>query len=59
MDGYASWFREADRACFALCGISIRDLTDVDFHDLYDEGVSPEDAAEAALEAADFSSFVE
>ena len=54
-DAFYDWMEEVDGACFSLSGISVRDLPDVDFRGMYDDGVSPTEAAECALEAADFS----
>ena len=35
-------------------GLSVHDLPDIAFRDLYDAGETPAEAAHAALEAADF-----
>lgn len=51
---FAEWMKAVDRACAARVGLSIHDLPDVCFRDLFDSGCDPSEAVDEALEAADY-----
>lgn len=47
---FAAWLAEADSICFALFGVSILDLPDHCWADWHDDGFTPAQAVQAALE---------
>lgn len=49
--GFEAWLRKVDDA---LPGLSHLDLTDIAYRDLWEEGVTPSEAAREALEASGF-----
>ncbi len=38
---FSEWMRELDSLCFGTWGLSISDLPDMSFRDVYDDGISP------------------
>lgn len=46
---FEMWMVEVDRACEARCGLSIHDLEDVDFYDMFEGGTSAKAAAGRAI----------
>ncbi|MCI0579950.1 MAG: hypothetical protein L0332_24075 [Chloroflexi bacterium] len=51
---FAAWMRQVNAAVFARAFVSADDLPDQPYRDWYDDGLSPEEAAGAALEDAGF-----
>jgi hypothetical protein len=51
---YVQWMEAAEVAVQSATGMSIHDLPDVAFRDLYEDGAEPLEAAAVALAAADF-----
>jgi hypothetical protein len=49
---YDEWYALAEKACLALCGLSLSDLPDVCFMDWYEDGVSPAACAKRAIRNA-------
>lgn len=56
---FNKWMAEANGHVLRLTGVSIYELPDCTFRDWFDDGVSPKEAAEYALEEAGFNSFVD
>jgi hypothetical protein len=50
---YEAWFRQADQAIQDKFGVSADDLPDQCWSDWFDDGVSPEQAAELVSEEID------
>jgi len=46
---FQAWMKKADLACQSKCGMSIYDLADVCFRDMYDDGQTPAYAARKAI----------
>ncbi len=46
---FEKWMQELDEATFDLSGVSVHDLTDQPFRDMFDSGVTPDEAAETIL----------
>lgn len=46
---FDAWMIAVDTACQARCGLSIHDLEDVDFYDMFEEGVTAKSAAARAI----------
>ena len=51
---FEQWKRAVDRVIGAKCGLSTDDLADCCYRDWYEDGTSPEDAAQLVLEENDF-----
>ena len=51
-DSFASWMQDVDRAVARLCGLSAADLPDCCYHDMYDDEMTPSQAARAAIREA-------
>lgn len=51
---FQEWLAEVDLEIAALCGLSHADLADQCWHDWYDDGMSPQVAAELCLEEEGF-----
>lgn len=52
---YEQWMVEVDSAVGAMAfGLSVYDLPDFLSRDMFDDGATPEEAAQEALEGADF-----
>ena len=49
---FALWLAIADRHVARKIGLGIMDLADICYRDLYDDGVSPKDAAAEAISRA-------
>lgn len=43
------WMREVDRRLEARCGLDSRDLEDIAYYDLYEDGATPNGAATRAI----------
>jgi hypothetical protein len=50
---YLLWLYLTDRRCRKVVGLSIFDLSDANYGDFYQDGMSPSEAARAALENDD------
>lgn len=46
---FVQWMHEVDLLCFAWYGMSVRDLPDMNFHDAFNDGLSPEQFMEGEL----------
>ena len=52
---FDQWMQDVDQVVGAIAfGLSVHDLPDINFRDLFDSGATAQDAAEEALENADF-----
>jgi hypothetical protein len=52
---YEQWMKSVDAVVGNIAfGLSVHDLPDIAFRDLYDSGATAQDAAEEALANADF-----
>lgn len=51
---FEDWMRQVDRAMIRISGIGYMDIGDQLWHDWYDDGVSPKEAAEDALRSEGF-----
>jgi len=49
---YETWISDVDAVLVRKVGVSSADLPDILYRDLYDDGHSPEEAAEEAIENA-------
>lgn len=49
---FTEWMREADKACYSMCGLGINDLPDWHHWDNWDSEVSPKDHAREVIENA-------
>jgi hypothetical protein len=49
---FGAWMARVDEALVRKVGVSSADLPDLAYRDLYDQGVTPEEAADAAIENA-------
>ena len=49
MTTFEEWYREANAACVALCGLGIDDLPDGPSYDSWEAGISPADYARDQL----------
>jgi hypothetical protein len=49
---FDSWMARVDEAIVRRVGVCSSDLPDFTYRDLYDQGVTPEEAADAAIENA-------
>ncbi len=49
---YENWSKDLDQQVQALCGMSYQDLPDQPYHDWYDDGKSPKQAARTAVARA-------
>ncbi len=51
MDSFETWLKQCDRVTMArLHGISLHDMTDASWMDYFEDGLSPEDAVESAID---------
>jgi hypothetical protein len=55
---YLAWLYLTDRECLTAVGVSIFDLSDPKYGDFYESGMSPGEAARAALENDDTYSAI-
>ena len=55
--GFDIWMKKVDNAIGQACGLSSDDLADCCYRDWYEDGVTPSDAAQMALEENDFPGF--
>lgn len=46
---FAQWMRAVDEAVYATAGVSVHDLADQPFRDWYEDGLTPQEAAEETL----------
>ncbi len=51
---FQQYMQKVDAEIAGICGLSSLDLADVCFRDMFDDGVSPREAAEECLEYSDF-----
>ena len=51
---FATWMREVNTEIDAVCGLISDDLPDVGYWDMWDSGLTPFEAADFALHAADY-----
>jgi hypothetical protein len=52
---FDQWMQNVDQVVGSIAfGLSVHDLPDIHFRDLFDSGTTAQDAAEEALENADF-----
>jgi len=49
---FDTWMKAVDKHCVALCGLESADLPDYCYADAYDDGLTPKQAAKAAIRAA-------
>jgi len=52
---FREWMIQVDGHCWATAGVSIHDLPDKQFRDMYEDGVPPSECAEEALEEEGFN----
>ena len=50
---FAEWMKEVDAEVWRKVGLSYEDLPDINYRDLYDDGVSPKTAARKAIRGSD------
>jgi hypothetical protein len=48
---FDEWMIAVDNACLSLCGMSVHDLPDVCFSDMWEDDCTPRQAARAAIRA--------
>jgi len=51
---FRQWMQAVDRQVQAIAFLSVHDLADQPFHDWYNDGVEPEEAAQMTLEDEGF-----
>ena len=51
---FQAWYKKATRACEAICGLGLSDLTDGPSWDSWDSGMDPTEYAESRLEEEGF-----
>lgn len=51
-DAFQKWFYKANIECMRLTSLDLNDLPDVSYRDMFEDGLSPKEAAEAAIEEA-------
>ena len=51
---FKAWFETVDVEVSKISGVSVHDLADMNFWDMWNDGVSATEAAEAALENEEF-----
>ena len=51
---FEQWFQKANAACEATVGLSLDDLPDVCYMDMFETGVSPREAVSEALAYAGY-----
>ena len=51
---YQQYMQQVDAELLKICGLTHSDLSDFCSRDLYEDGVSPREAAEECLEMSDF-----
>lgn len=51
-DSFDDWMAQVDHELINRCGLSSHDLPDTYYYDMYDDGVSPKEAAEEAYDHA-------
>ena len=52
---FSDWLTELDKVCNAVCGMDVIDLPDcIDQWNLWNDGISPEEAVNILLEEAGF-----
>jgi hypothetical protein len=50
---FKQWMKQVDAELVSLCGLVSMDLADQCYHDWYDDGMTPEEAAVEAFENQD------
>jgi hypothetical protein len=50
---FNQWMRKVDAELTDLCGLTSMDLADQTYHDWYDDGYTPEEAAQEAMDNQD------
>ena len=55
MNTFEEWIKEVDRELVRRCGLSHKDLPDCCYHDWYDDGATPSQAASDAIAEANES----
>ena len=56
--GFEEWMQAVDNACWNIAQVSVYDLADACYRDMYDNGESAEDAASTALYDEGFYEFM-
>lgn len=51
---FEQWYKRVDRAVLQRAGLWVDDLPDCPFRDWFDDGFTPDEAAEMALKEAGF-----
>lgn len=51
---FEAWMARVNRKLVGTCGLGCMDLPDADYRIMYDEGLTPREAAEEALQLADY-----
>ena len=51
---FPQWMQKVDAEIEKICGLSSMDLADQPFHDWFDDGMDPAEAAELTLEDEGF-----
>ena len=54
---FNQWLAEVNVEVENTCGLSLYDLPDVELRDMYDDELSPREAANEALDNSGFNSF--
>lgn len=49
---FEAWMQKVNRIVIQTCGLGVEDIPDYDYWNNWDAGVSPEETAQEALEAA-------
>ena len=52
---FETWMAEVDRRLVLACGMGVDDLPDYNYRDAFDEGISPKEIANEALDEAGWS----
>ena len=50
---FDAWMEDVDSTCQRLCGCSVHDLEDCCFNDWFEDGLTPREAAKAAIRNSD------
>lgn len=51
---FEQWMKQVDRAVENVAYVSLYDLPDINYRDLFDSGETPDNAAREALEYSDY-----
>lgn len=49
---FEQWWSKANAECLKIVGLDLRDLPDVSYREMYEDEMTPKEAAEAAIEEA-------